>query len=562
MDSFMHGHEDIPFRVRVGVTGHRRLNDQSSLGAKVREVLDEQIPALLPRESRKRIGSSPKTQLKFSVLSPLAEGADRLVAREVLKTPDAKLDAVLPFDRNEYLRDFATRESRDAFDALLARARRTHTLISGPLSVAFPDLDPEEARRRGYEGVGRYVVDHCDVLIALWDGNPPRGKGGTAEIVEYARSRKRPIFVISAAPPYAVTPHPGGGLNDTALSGIDDFNKFPIDEGDRERYIDNMDLGVFENPEGKRIADETRSIIRQRLLPYYVRASRLAKDYQRLYLGTGSLVYSLSVVAIASVAVGTLVPGLAIFSFGLEFVILVVILCALGYAHRKRAQKKWIESRFLAERIRSGIFLAAAGIEASPIEVPPYMGIAHKPDDWMVRVFDEIWDRLGNPRELPRIGLEALREFIRVRWIQDQLWFHRKKKETSEQKARALERYGNVAFFSALVAAGLHLIALVLSWWFQWASHAAWFENGLIFVAIVAPAVGAAMGGIRIHREFSRLEKRSANMEGILGDLEDRVGRCETPRELEMLLRETEHLMLRETQDWLMLMKFVILEKP
>jgi hypothetical protein len=36
------------------------------------------------------------------------------------------------------------------------------------------------------------------VLIALWDGQPSRGKGGTAEIVAYARQRGIPVVWIDA----------------------------------------------------------------------------------------------------------------------------------------------------------------------------------------------------------------------------------------------------------------------------------------------------------------------------------------------------------------------------
>ena len=45
--------------------------------------------------------------------------------------------------------------------------------------------------------MGRYVVDHCDVLIALWDGMPSSGQGGTAEIVSYAKEQCRPVVIFS-----------------------------------------------------------------------------------------------------------------------------------------------------------------------------------------------------------------------------------------------------------------------------------------------------------------------------------------------------------------------------
>jgi hypothetical protein len=43
---------------------------------------------------------------------------------------------------------------------------------------------------------GRAVVDRSSVLIAVWDGQPSRGLGGTADVVTYARQRGVPITVI------------------------------------------------------------------------------------------------------------------------------------------------------------------------------------------------------------------------------------------------------------------------------------------------------------------------------------------------------------------------------
>lgn len=49
-------------------------------------------------------------------------------------------------------------------------------------------------------------------------------------------------------------------------------------------------------------------------------------------------------------------------------------------------------------------------------------------------------------------------------------------------------------------------------------------------------------------------------MEAALTDIDDRFSYVNTPEALESLLREAEELMLRETQDWLMLMRFAELK--
>jgi len=59
---------------------------------------------------------------------------------------------------------------------------------------------PKVSSREGaYQAAGERVVEMCDVLIALWDGQKGRGKGGTGEIVAYARKKSLPLVWIHAA---------------------------------------------------------------------------------------------------------------------------------------------------------------------------------------------------------------------------------------------------------------------------------------------------------------------------------------------------------------------------
>jgi hypothetical protein len=51
-----------------------------------------------------------------------------------------------------------------------------------PILQEFPNASMEEQKSRreaAYEAAGRYVVDHCDLLIAVWDRKPAQGRGGT-----------------------------------------------------------------------------------------------------------------------------------------------------------------------------------------------------------------------------------------------------------------------------------------------------------------------------------------------------------------------------------------------
>lgn len=161
--------------LRIGVTGHRVLGDAGS----VRAAVDLALGRLLG-------GATAAVAAAAAVISPLAEGADRLVARAVLARPGGMLDVLLPLPMADYLADFPTSSSRKDFLALIDLAR----------SVAVvPGV--EASRDAAYERVGRAVVQRCDVLLALWDGEPSAGRGGTAQIVHYARGRGVPVEVIA-----------------------------------------------------------------------------------------------------------------------------------------------------------------------------------------------------------------------------------------------------------------------------------------------------------------------------------------------------------------------------
>lgn len=150
----------MPFRLRVGVTGHRTLSDEGALEEAVVAAV-ERIRALVPGP---RLSPAARTSVVFTVVSPIAEGADRLVARVLLNHFDADLEVPLPLAVDDYRQDFETEASRREFDELLARAT-THS-----------QAPPTRTRNEAYELAGRYVVDRCDVLIALWDGEESRGR--------------------------------------------------------------------------------------------------------------------------------------------------------------------------------------------------------------------------------------------------------------------------------------------------------------------------------------------------------------------------------------------------
>ncbi len=153
----------------VGVTGHRSFPEPERVAAAVDTVL-----------------GSFETAGPGVVVSALADGADRLVARQALARPGWSLTAVLPMPLHEYLDDFDEASQWELVD-LLDQAGEVE------------ELEPAGGRDETYLQGGRHVVDRCDALVALWDGRPAFGRGGTADVVTYARDLGRPLAWISVA---------------------------------------------------------------------------------------------------------------------------------------------------------------------------------------------------------------------------------------------------------------------------------------------------------------------------------------------------------------------------
>jgi hypothetical protein len=155
--------------LRIGVSGHRvppKLPEKSE--APLRAHIDR-ILAAVAAAARKA-----NTATEFVIVSSLAEGSDRIVAEAGLAAGFA-LQAILPFARAEYERDFETEMSRREFETLLVRAG----------DVLELDGTADE-RPRAYEAAGLFMLANIDVLIAIWDGAVAAGIGGTAQIVERA----------------------------------------------------------------------------------------------------------------------------------------------------------------------------------------------------------------------------------------------------------------------------------------------------------------------------------------------------------------------------------------
>lgn len=158
----------------VAVTGHRDLLPAEVPG--IRKAVRAFLADLAD--------SYPERPLQ--VMSPLAEGADRLIAEIAV---DMSIDLVvpLPMQKSEYMKDFDTRESREEFERLCDAASRVVELRS-------EQDDPVCERQQTYARLGVFLSAHCHVLLALWDGKPAEKVGGTAQVVVFHHDNVMPGY--------------------------------------------------------------------------------------------------------------------------------------------------------------------------------------------------------------------------------------------------------------------------------------------------------------------------------------------------------------------------------
>ena len=156
----------------IGVTGHRDL-----LAAELPGIRDRVRALFLDLMAR-------YPTRKLQLLSPLAEGADRLVA-DVALSLDIGIRVVLPMPRDLYYSDFSSEQSVTEFNALYRRAADVLTLPLARYNTLESICTPGPARDLQYAQAGVFLSAHCHILLALWDGRTSGKLGGTAQVVRF-----------------------------------------------------------------------------------------------------------------------------------------------------------------------------------------------------------------------------------------------------------------------------------------------------------------------------------------------------------------------------------------
>ncbi len=461
--------------IAVGIVGHRAMHEDD------RKAIEERMRSVF-RDLKSKYPHTP-----LMVLSPLAEGADRLGARIAMEF-GAELVVPLPFERDLYIQDFEQPGSIEEFDTLLA---------SASLQFVLPLLDGytlDDIRRHGparnehYAQVGAFVARYSQIFIALWDGLAPKHTGGTAEVVQYRLEGIPERFVpprtvldaLERGPVMQiVTPRPGHAPPDAPAADV--LLHLPTDHRDAKEVAHQYNL-ILErietfNHDDIRLSEqlaEARESSRRYLCPFssretltpgllglldrFSRADTMAIHFQSKTVRNLAAIFSLVFLAVLFFELFShlfhhqlWLLGLYLGALGAAFVVYIRV-------DDGDYQTKYLDYRALAEGLRVQFFWGVAGIEDSAAE--HYLRKQRSVLDW-IRDSIRTWSLLAysagafDPVEMAVHHTRL--EVVMANWVDDQGAYFPRAAHKLERILHRLEIGVDFFFFLAIAVAVVQL---------------------------------------------------------------------------------------------------------
>jgi hypothetical protein len=524
----------------VGITGHRleRLGsfDLAALQAALRGVL------MMIATAAGGDGASP-----MRLITSLADGADTIAAHQAVAL-GWSLDAVLPLPRVEYLADFLDDQARADHEALLAGANAVFELdgdrkIDGGAAVA-------------YERAGRVVLSQSDILIAVWDGHPVRGRGGAAQIVAEAVLAGIPVVVID--PAHCGSPRllwdglaehdlgqqtvetvPAGDLGElpalvrallappTDAAEHQMLAKFGKPFASRRNWalaypfllwimgVRRLRLTDWspQRPAPKPVGDneagafaaKLQSIISPRFTQADALATRVAQVFRSGYVTNFSFAALAVVLSLLGLALpGALKPALII----LEFMVIATILIVTRVGNLANWHRRWLDNRHLAERLR------CLSVSAQLGELELRTGAELRPGwvDWYARATAR---EIGLPSaRVDNAYLKGVRDAL-THLIDDQIAYLQNDAHRMHRLDHRLHNSGT-ALFAMTAMVCVSLLAFKLTDKIVGLAVLDTVADPFLTAATIAsaafPAIGAAIYGIRMQGDFAGIAERSAGL--------------------------------------------------
>jgi hypothetical protein len=574
----------IPFRVRIGVTGHRDLEENEPLvdvlRGRIRAIQDE-----LPLAGEEWRVADRHPLVRLAVVSQLAKGADRLVVREVFQEAiargqEARLEVILPMAREAYAhKQEFSEESKREFKALLELAAWKYEPRHG-------DGPRDE---KPYEAAGRQMLARCDVLIALWDGKPSRGPGGTAETLLEAAWHGRPCVWIQ-------TPE-GSNVYDNfttdSLSGQDFYDAvesaaglvrpkagpgepaFEDERVHRERLATDLRRPLqesFRRLDGfnrEHVSAGFQRHVAHELKPEdvedaswlagsFARATEVANRAQRRFEWFAYPILVLGAIAALSLSltVGELLDHHGAWKTFLEWVeaaCLIGALCLFWWVRHREYHSRWLSARVLAERLRSAYHVARTRTDFPRVATLEHVYIERSSREWVPRAVEEVWDRRPRAADpdapLEPDDLERVKRFV-IRWIDGQIAYHNRKALAHGRRDAHWTPVVSILFWGGAISACARLAHLSDT-----------VKDITIVLTITLPAIGAALGAWLTVAQHRALHARHEGMQADLADVLHEIRGADAHR-LGQASLDAARIVSGEGGDWFGTMWFLDVEHP
>jgi hypothetical protein len=564
----------------VGISGHRdlRSEDMATLERLIRGIFDE---------LRHRYPSTP-----FVVLSPLAEGADRLGARVALEC-GARLVVPMPMPRDIYVTDFETRESLQEFEELLNRADAWFEM---PLMEGVEEDDIRSyghLRDEQYGYMGAYIVRNSQFLIALWDGVPAQLQNGTGDIVTFnlhgvperfapPKSLLEPVEndpVYHIVTPRVSNPKPIG--EPLTLHVIYPSDSEEDDDGDKAlRYVfehtdvfnrdvlhlwdqlasDREKSRSYVIPEADLVASAPEL---KPTLDLYSIADSLAGHFSRHTNQTVKNLFLLVTVAAVNFDLYTHIWQKNWYLLLFYLFILVVTYFLVRRSERGNFQNKYLDYRAIAEGLRVQFFWELAGIRDSVADY--YLHKQRSALDWIryaMRVWDvpshrdHAWSNLsGDSMDPQRLRL------VLKHWVEDQFQYYKRASKREEHGLHRLEKWGNGLVVCGIALAFVQVILQAIV--FPHSHHQPVHE--LLVAIALAPILAGLMIGYSEKRAYSDHAKQYERMSIIFANARQHLTRLldeEDYSRAQQLIAELGREALMENGDWVLIHRDRPIEVP
>lgn len=580
-----------PFVVSVGVTGHRA----KSLGKAVEEGLAERIGQCLElvelaggraHQSNERYFSDAAP--RFRLISPLADGTDQAAAEAALAL-GWEVQAILPFDRARYRASLANEAARVAFDRLID-ASTVVLELPGDGDGAVED----------YVMAGRATVAHSDMLIAVWDGEPARGRGGTADVAAQAIATGTglihlrpdadtdarliwaafdPTVVTTAAGESVARPceaaHLEAMLRAILLPPPDQQERQFLDRYSRERLhafrarieyplllslfgVRAIGIGDIAESHGQRQIEEEWRTFRTGcpeankidapigpLEGAYAFADRLATHFAQTYRSGHIFSFALGGLAVCLGLSAFIAPQLKLYFALAEMVIAVAIIANAMVGNRREWHRRWLDYRQLAERLRPMRSLKMLGL-ASP--EPPGTRTNPVPRRWIDWYGAAIWRAMGAPGgAIDRVCASRLAVAIADHEVEPQVRYHRRNAHQVETLDHRLEIIGTAMFAATLLVAGANFVGIVIE-----ADYIERFGDWFNLIEAGFPALGTAIFGIRFQADFGGDALRSLATADTLEEIDSELRKNVDLTRAADLAEEAARIMLSDLDEWRM----------